>query len=299
MQKIIPHLWFDTNAEEAAAFYASVFRGGKVGRSSRYPETGKEVHGMKPGSVMTIEFQIEGYDFIALNGGPVFTITPAISFTIACPTKEEVDELWGKLSLGGKALMPLDAYPFSERYGWIQDKFGVSWQIIYMPEAKRCVVPSLLFVGDVAGKAEEAMKLYMSVFKNSKAGQVARYPAGMEPDKEGTIMYSDFFLEGQKFIAMDSARPEHAFTFNEGVSLLVQCKDQAEIDYFWEKLNRDQSEGQCGWIHDRFGVSWQIAAADMSEMIHTTNKEKLERVMGSMMKMKKLDLAALTKAYKG
>lgn len=300
MQKIIPHLWFDTNAEEAANFYASTFNKSKVGAITRYTDAGFEVHKMPSGTVLTVEFQIEGYDFIALNGGPLFKFTPAISFTVNCASIEEVDALYRKLAQGGKDLMPLDAYPFAEKYAWVQDRYGVSWQVIYRPERASWpkIMPTLMYVGDVAGKAEEAMNHYVSVFKDSKIGDLARYPAGMEPDKEGTIMYGDFFIEGQKFAAMDSAQA-HDFTFNEAISLLVLCEDQAEIDRLWEKLNRDPEEGQCGWLHDRFGVSWQIAPEGMSEMLNSPDKAAADRAMNAMLSMKKIDIAAIRKAFQG
>ena len=112
--------------------------------------------------------------------------------------REKINEVWNKLSEGGTVLMPLDKYPFSEKYGWIQDKYGLSWQLILTnPEGEErpALVPSLLFVGDQCGNAEEAIDFYLSVFKNSKQGHIARYPKGMEPDKEGTIMFTDFSLK--------------------------------------------------------------------------------------------------------
>jgi predicted 3-demethylubiquinone-9 3-methyltransferase (glyoxalase superfamily) len=299
MQKIIPHLWFDTQAEEAVAFYTSVFKGGKKGAVTHYTDEGFEIHHMKAGTVLTAEFEIEGLRMIALNGGPIFTFTPAISFTLVCPTKADVDEVWNKLSAGGEALMPLDAYPFSERYGWIKDKFGLTWQVIYQPDAKRELFPSLLYVGPVAGKAEEAMKLYTQTFKNSKIGAINRYGAGQAPDREGSVMYADFMLEGQKFSAMDSAHPAHAFNFNEAVSLLVQCDDQKEIDRLWSALSAVPESEQCGWIKDRFGVSWQIAPKGMAEMLNASDKAAANRAMAAMLSMKKIDIAALKKAFDG
>jgi predicted 3-demethylubiquinone-9 3-methyltransferase (glyoxalase superfamily) len=116
MQKIIPFLWFDGKAEEAANFYVSIFKNARIGATRRYGEAGP---GPK-GSVMSVEFELDGQQFIALNGGPQFTFTPAISFFVNCETQEEVDELWEKLSAGGR----------KDRCGWLQDKFGLSWQII-------------------------------------------------------------------------------------------------------------------------------------------------------------------------
>ena len=120
MQKIIPFLWFDNQAEEAAKFYASIFKNSKIGRIARYGEAGAKVSGIAKGTVMTVEFQIEGQDFVALNGGPIFTFSPAISFVVDCKTQKEVDELWEKLS----------ADPKAEQCGWLKDKYGVSWQIV-------------------------------------------------------------------------------------------------------------------------------------------------------------------------
>ncbi len=116
MQKITPFLWFDGNAEEAANFYISIFKNSKMGKISRYGDAGP---GPK-GSAMSVTFQIEGQEFFALNGGPQFKFTPAISFFVNCETQQEVDDLWEKLSAGGR----------TDRCGWLQDKFGLSWQII-------------------------------------------------------------------------------------------------------------------------------------------------------------------------
>ena len=197
--------------------------------------------------------------------------------------------------------MPLEKYPFSERYGWIADKYGVSWQLILTDPAgdpRPPIVPSLLFVGEVCGQAEEAMNLYLSVFKNSKEGLVARYPQGMEPDKEGTLMFADFMLENQWFAAMDSAH-EHKFNFNEAISLMVYCDTQAEIDDYWEKLSAVPEAEQCGWLKDRYGVSWQIVPTAMDEMMSQGTPEQMRRVTEAFLKMKKFDIAELKRTYKG
>lgn len=294
MKKIIPHLWFDKQAEEAVNFYIGVFGNGKTGTVARYPEAGKEIHGMEPGTVMTMEFELLGCPFLALNGGPHFKFTPAISFMVHCDTKEQVDILWEKLIEGGTVLMPLDTYPFSERYGWLKDKYGLTWQLIYSNSmaVEQKIVPSLMFAGVVAGKAEEAINFYTALFKDSAVGMIARYPADQAPDKEGTIMYADFILTGQKFAAMDSVRV-HDFIFNEAVSLVVLCKDQAEIDYFWGKLSAVPEAEQCGWLKDMYGVSWQIVPTGMAEIMNNPDKEKTNRAMAAMLQMKKIDIATL------
>ena len=296
MQKIIPNLWFDRNAEEAANFYTSVFDGHVKGMT-HYPEAGKEIHGMNAGEVLTVHFEVWGYEMVALNGGPVFNFTPAISFMVNCGSAEEVDKLWSELSPAGETLMELGAYPFSERYGWLKDKYGLSWQLMYRKDSvHRKIFPSLLFVGDVAGRAEEAMNLYTSTFPKSGIGMISRYGAGQEPDVEGTVMYGEFTLAEQTFSAMDSAHPAHAFTFNEAVSLIVNCSDQREIDEYWGKLSHVPEAEQCGWLKDKFGVSWQIVPRGMEEMLNNPDKEKANRAMEAMLSMKKIDIEKLKAA---
>lgn len=197
--------------------------------------------------------------------------------------------------------MPLGKYPFSERYGWIQDKFGVSWQLILTNpagEERPAIIPSLLFVGDQCGKAEEAMSFYLSVFKDSRQGLLTRYPAGSAPDQEGTVMFADFMLENLWFTVMDSAH-NHQFSFNEAVSFMVSCDSQEEIDYYWDKLSAVPEAEQCGWLKDAFGISWQIIPAEMNEMMKKGTPEQLARVTKAFLQMKKFELTELRKAYKG
>lgn len=122
MQRITPFLWFDSQAEEAANFYVSIFKNSKIGRISRYGEAGQEIHGRQRGSVMTIDFELDGQEFTALNGGPVFRFSEAISFQIHCDTQQEVDHYWDKLTAGGDER--------AQQCGWLKDKFGVSWQVV-------------------------------------------------------------------------------------------------------------------------------------------------------------------------
>ena len=300
-QKITPNLWFDRQAEEAAKFYTSIFKNSMVGKIIRASKAGFEIHGLSEGTVMTIEFEIEGQKFIALNGGPLFKFTPAVSFLVACNMKEEVDAIWEKLSEGGTALMELGEYPFSEKYGWTQDMYGLSLQVMFMGDRKmkQKITPTLMFVGEQCGKAEVAINFYASVFKNAEIGNILRYGKGEEPDKEGTIKHAAFTLENQEFAAMDSAH-KHNFTFNEAISFMVECKTQEEIDYYWEKLTADGGqEGVCGWLKDKFGVSWQVTPAGLDEMLRDRDKEKVERVTNAFLKMKKFDIGELKKAYEG
>ena len=298
MSRIGACLWFKDSAEEAAAFHTSLFSHSRITAVTRYTTAGQEFHGRPPGSVMTVAYEIDGFSFTALNGGPHFAPSPSVSFFVRCEREEQVDRLWELLSPDGSVLMPLGAYPFNQRYGWIEDRFGVSWQLIVAPPAPR-IVPCLLFVGDVCGKAEEAMKFYASVFDNSTVGDIARYGADQPPDREGTVMYGECRLAGQTVIAMDSAQ-DHAFTFTEGVSLIVDATSQAEIDTVWNALSAVPEAEQCGWLKDRYGLSWQVVPeAELNQMLQDPDEERVIRVLNAMFPMKKIDLAELRRAAGG
>ncbi len=300
MQKIIPHIWYDKEAKEAAQFYTSIFPDSEITHTTT-------LHNTPSGDSDIVRFRLMDYTFMAISAGPYFKLNPAISFMVNFDpgkdekAREKLDEMWGKLMEGGKALMELDEYPFSKRYGWVQDKYGLSWQLILTNpsgEDRPNIIPSLLFVGDVCGKTEEASDFYISIFNDSKRGEIAHYPKGMEPDREGTVMFTDFTLEGQWFAAMDSAH-EHKFAFTEAVSLLVNCRDQQEINYLWERLSAVPESEQCGWLKDKFGVSWQIAPVEMNEMMEKATPEQLDRITKAFMPMKKLNLAEIKAAYEG
>ncbi len=297
-QKIVPFLWFDDQAEEAVNFYTSIFKNSKIWGVTRYGKAGAKASGRPEGTVMTVDFEIEGQRFMGISAGPVFKFNPSISFHVRCKTKDEVDRLFEKLSKGGTVLMELGKYPFSERYGWTQDKYGVSWQVIFAGkhEIKQKFIPALMFVGEVCGKAEEAVNFYTSIFQNAKVLSLTRYGKGEVPDKEGTIKYAAFTLEGQEFGAMESAY-EHKFGFNEAISFMVSCSTQEEIDYFWGKLSAVPQAEQCGWLKDKFGVSWQIVPTVLGEIMQDKDPRKSERVMEALLPMKKIDIKTLKQAY--
>lgn len=300
-QKITPCLWFDNQAEAAAEFYTSLFKDSKIGTVTRYGKEGFEIHGQPEGQAMTGEFDLAGYKFVGLNGGPHFKFTPAISFFVTCETAAEVDTLWQKLSDGGLVLMELNKYDWSEKYGWVQDRYGLSWQIALgkLADVGQKIVPLLMFVGQQHGKAEEALRFYMSVFNNSSLSGILRYGAG-EKELEGTVMHAQFTLAGEQFMAMDSGL-EHAFTFNEAISFQVYCQTQVEVDYYWDKLSAggDPAAQQCGWLKDKYGVSWQVVPTVLTDLLNDPDSEKTERVMKVMLQMKKIDIEGLKNAYAG
>ena len=293
MQKITPHLWFDKEAKEAAEFYTSVFRDSKINNTTTLRNT-------PSGTMDIVTIELIGQEFTLISAGPLFKFNPSISFLVACQTKDEVAALWESLSEGGTALMELGKYPFSERYGWVQDRYGLSWQIMFMGgyEIRQNITPTLMFVEKQWARAEEAINFYASVFHDAEVGDILRYSRDEEPDREGTIKHAAFRLEGMQFAAMDSARV-HGFAFNEAISLIVHCETQEEIDYYWGKLSADPKAEQCGWLKDMYGVSWQIVPTILDEMLKDKDKEKVARVTEAFLKMKKLDIEVLKKAYKG
>jgi predicted 3-demethylubiquinone-9 3-methyltransferase (glyoxalase superfamily) len=148
MKKIVPCLWFDDKAEEAAKFYVSLIKNSKMGSITRYGEEGAAASGRPAGTVMTATFRLNGQEFMALNGGPQFTFTPAISFVVNCETQKEIDRLWEKLSQGGQKNV----------CGWLQDKYGVSWQIVP-------VVLGKMMQGKNAARTERVMKAMLQMTK--------------------------------------------------------------------------------------------------------------------------------------
>jgi predicted 3-demethylubiquinone-9 3-methyltransferase (glyoxalase superfamily) len=300
MPTITPHLWFDTQAKEAAEFYSEVFPHSHVTDVTT-------IHDTPSGDCDVVSFTVWGHGFMAISAGPLFEINPSISFMVnfdpgsVADAARTLDQIWAQLASDGSVLMPLGEYPFSKRYGWVADRYGVSWQLILSDpdgDPRPAIVPSLLFTGDVCGKAAEARDFYLSTFADSERGQAVPYPEGSDPDAPGTTMFSDFRLADRWFAAMDSA-VDHGFGFNEAVSLIIGCADQQEIDHYWERLSAVPEAEQCGWLKDRYGVSWQVVPVAMNEMMTHGTPEQIDRVTQAFLPMKKFDLAALRAAYDG
>ena len=271
---IYPCLWFNGTAKDAAAFYCSVFENAAI--RSETP--------------MVVDFHLGGFRLLGLNGGPVFTINPSVSLFVRCETVEETNRVYNQLIQGGSAMMPIDEYPWSPRYGWLKDQFGLTWQIslVNNPGDSAKIRPSFLFTGARFGSAEAAIDLYSSIFKNSSKDFLVHFPEG--DDFEGKLMYGEFSLNGFEMIAMDGPG-QHQFDFNEAVSFVVECDTQNEIDYYWEKLTTGGEESKCGWLKDRFGVSWQIIPSILSQLMQ--DPARAQRIFAAFSTMKKLDLAVL------
>lgn len=293
MQKIIPFIWFEDQAQDAAAWYVSLFPQSRILSSTTLP-------GTPSGDTQIVTMSLWGTEFQCMSAGQHSLRNPSFSYMVACSTEAEVEELWGALSVGAEILLPLEEYPFSRRYGWLKDKYGVSWQIMHdggMPVQR--IAPCLLFVGDVCGRAEAAMTKYCSLFPGSALlpGHLSRYGDDQPPNVAGTLDYARFTLTGLEVVVMDSAL-DHKFAFNEMQSLVVRCTDQAEMDFLWEKLSHVPAAEQCGWLKDEFGVSWQMSSAKIEEYMNHGTREQIERMVQAFLPMKKLDMAKIEEAYR-
>lgn len=273
---IYPTIWCNNNAREMADSYCSIF-----------PET--VIVDQNPWVVV---LSMEGQRIMLLNGGDMFRPNPSVSLMYLTSREKLVESLYQQLIEGGKELMPLDSYPFSQRYGWVEDRFGVSWQL-YSGEDKdilQRLVPTLMFSGSNNGKAEEAINFYTSLFPAAEVRGILRYN-GNEGEIEGNVQHAEFKIMDYLLMIMDSSYP-HAFGFTEGMSLVVECHTQEEIDHYWELLTSDGGEeSMCGWLRDKYGVSWQITPTVMKELLHRSPK-----VMEVMMTMKKLEIRKLQEA---
>jgi predicted 3-demethylubiquinone-9 3-methyltransferase (glyoxalase superfamily) len=294
MKKITPFLWFDNNAEEAINFYKEVFKNSEIINLINYPA---ETPNGLGGKVMMSEFRLVNQEFKAFDAGPHFKFNPAVSFTFQTKSVEDLDNYWKQLSEGGKILMEYQKYDFSEKYGWLEDKFGLSWQLTLGEEDEK-ITPSFLFFKENFGRGMEALEFYTSVFDNSKIGATFKYPDERKGVKDA-LMYSEFTVEGQDFNLMESDF-DHDYVLNEAISFFVDCKDQEEVDYYWEKFTKDGGqESMCGWLKDKFGVSWQIIPRALGEMLGDSDREKAGRALEAMLKMKKIVVEDLKKAYEG
>lgn len=276
MQQIVPNLWFDRRAEEAVDFYTSVFPDASIEATSHYPT--EDLPGFQQdfaGQVLAIDFTLAGQRFTAINADSHFAPAPATSFFVNFdPSRDpeartHLDKLWEALSEGGQVLMPLESYPHSAHYGWIQDRYGISWQLMLTDpagEPRPMIIPCLLFGNVVQNLARLAIEYYADTFPDARIRSLVPYVEATGAAAAGSLMFGDVRLTGTWIAAMDSAAAQD-FTFTEAISLAVPCDDQAEIDLLWEKLSYVPEAEACGWCKDQFGLSWQIVPADMDRLL--------------------------------
>lgn len=277
-KQITPCLWYDARAQEAAKLYCSVFADAKIMTQSPF----------------VTEIQILGQNMILLDGGPKYHPNPSISFYYICEQAEEFNRIWNAFKEDGSILMPAGEYPWGERYGWITDRYGVSWQLALgkISDVGQKITPCFLFTDQQYGRAEEAIAHYTTIFKNTAIDGILRYEANEQPDEQGKVKHAQMSLDGQKLMLMDSA--SHKFSFSEGVSLTIFCETQQEIDYYWEKLTESGAESMCGWLRDKFGVSWQIIPTVLSKIL--SDPKKAGKAAQAFMSMRKLNIEQIVQA---
>ncbi|MFZ4784295.1 MAG: VOC family protein [Flavobacteriales bacterium] len=275
--EIYPCFWFNQNATEAATFYQGIF-------------DRCEIVDQNPFVVL---LHINDQRIMLLNGGPQFKINPSLSLFVNCTSADRVQAIWEYLLQGGKALIEIGAHPWSAQYGWLQDKYGVTWQISIANKQQdsESITPSLLFTSSAFGKAEAAMNRYVRLFPNSSMTTLMHYGVGVF--EEGKVLYAEFELNGQRMIAMDGPGA-HDYVFNAGGSMVVNCASQAEIDMYWIALSAGGIEEMCGWLVDEFGLSWQIVPSKLGSLM--TDPDRSQRVMKELCLMKKIELSILENA---
>lgn len=295
--RITPCIWTGDHAEAAAALYTATLPDARVTATSRYPTDRDNPAGKPRGAVITMELDVAGQRLTLLDGGPRFRPNPSVSFFVQVD-EADARRIFAALADGGRALMPLGAYPWSPCYGWVADRFGVSWQIMSGAGAlaRAVIEPALTFVGPVHGRAGEAIEAYSTMFPGGSIDHVERYTAAEGP--AGTVKHARFTVAGQPMIAMDGPGA-HPFRFDEGVSFQLRCADQAELDQAWAALTAGGKPGPCGWLTDRFGVSWQVIPDRLGAWMSGADPAASGRAFAAMMTMSKLDLAALERAYAG
>ncbi|WP_300669494.1 VOC family protein [Soonwooa sp.] len=277
---IFPCFWFDGKANEAAQLYTDVFPNAVV----------------TVNSPVVVNLEINGQKLMLLNGGPMFQPNPSVSIMVMCETDEEVENYYNKLSPDGKVLMELNSYPWSDKFAWINDKFGVSWQFYKGDKMEQKYVPTLMFVQENNGKCREAMNFYTSIFPNSKIDGILEHTEA-SGDLAGMVAHAWFVIDNYSLYAMDCGTT-HDFSFTEGASIVVMTADQEETDKYWNALTSDGGqESQCGWLKDKYNLSWQIVPHRLIHLMNDPNREKSQKVVEAMLKMKKIIIADLEAAY--
>ena len=279
---IMPHIpysciWLDGAAQEAASFYTSVFPDSR----------------MLDANPMVCTLELLGTRFMLLNGGPQYRPNPAVSYMAYCGSQEEVTRMYEALTDGGQVLMPLGAYDWSPHYAFVQDRYGVAWQLdpdtVPIP---RKIAPTLLFANEKMGLVAEALSHYEAIFPEFRRLMEAPHQPG-PGIPEGALLFAQCKLNGALMNMMDSPM-RHDFDFTPGNSMVVNCDSQEEIDHYWEKLGAGGFFSMCGWLQDRFGVSWQVVPAVLPKLM--ADPERAPRVVAAFRKMQKFEIALLENA---
>ncbi len=286
MQAIIPHLWYDTEAKEAAAFYVNIF-GGKIDWTYTITDT-------PSGDSDLIQFQLGDMTLAAISAGPYFKLNESMSLMVNVASKDEVTRLYQALSEGGRVLMPLGEYPFSPYYVWLEDRFGLSWQLSYAPDLDNSYQFDicLLFSQDQVGLAQPMLDYYKDKLPQASVGQLSYYGEGEAAVEAAKLNYAELLVAGQKMIVMDHGYGGEA-SFNEAFSLMVYVDSQDELNFYYDLLSAVPEAEMCGWVKDQFGISWQIVPRILMEAYDTASPEQIKAVNAAVMTMKRLDIGTI------
>jgi predicted 3-demethylubiquinone-9 3-methyltransferase (glyoxalase superfamily) len=277
MLSIYPCIWFDQQAQQAASFYEEVFPDAE--RLSENP--------------MVVLISIRGTKLMLLNGGPMYQANAAISYFVYCGSDEEIERVYAAFTAKGSIMMPLGTYPWTRRYAWVIDQFGVSWQLDVEPiRAAQKIVPALLFSQPQGHVVAEAVRNYTRIFEPSMILMEAPHPPQADM-LEGALLFAQFKLHDYIFNAMSSTE-RHEFQFGPGNSFVVECDTQEQIDHFWSELGSGGQYQMCGWLVDRYGVSWQIIPSILPTLM--ADPLKRDKVVEAFMKMQKFEIAGLVDA---
>jgi predicted 3-demethylubiquinone-9 3-methyltransferase (glyoxalase superfamily) len=269
-------LWFDNQGAEAAKWYVSLFDGTSI---------------LYQNQVIT-EISIEGTKLMMINGGKHYSPTSAMSnFVYFGGNHEKFERIYHALLDGGQILMPMDAYDWSSKYAWVKDKFGINWQMdIDEINHRQKLVPSLLFVNQRNHNVKEALSYYISVFEQSTMLMEWPYPESEASMPAGTLLFGQAKL-GNTIINAMSSTLHHDYDFTPGNSLVIVCENQDEIDYYWKALGAEGQELMCGWLTDRFGLTWQIFPRILSDLMN--DPERGPKASTALRQMKKIVIAKL------
>lgn len=271
---VFPCIWMKEGAKEAMNFYVNIFDNSAISYLNDIVCYGK----------------LEGSSIMYLNSNPDYNPNTSISIMILSNEKEKITRYYNKLKEDGEELMPLGKYEWSEWYVWIKDKYGLHWQLYTgdgSMEITHPFAPTIMYGEKQQGKCKEAIDLFSKVFPDFKSDGVMEYPEG---PMKGQVMHSQFWLNKNIMMAMDSG-VEQVQSFNETISLVIECKDQKSIDHYWESLIENGGESsKCGWLKDKFGMSWQVAPYNVDELLFESGNPK---AFENMLKMEKIIIADL------
>jgi len=274
MQRVVPHLWFDWEARVAVEWYISMMAQSRLNDLSVLSDT-------PSGEVDILDFDLMGVNFQAINAGPYFKFNGSAAVVVNCASMDMLDELSRRLLERGRVVKPFN--PVSNDV-WVVDEYGLQWVLIHDRQLPYRLMLGLVFGKRQVGQLTKAFEFYQTVFKEH---QVIVEPNGLK----GLIN-----LGGLNIMMIEDGAVED--DFNEAVSLMVMCEDQREVDYYWELLSADPLAEQCGWLKDRYGVSWQIVPQQFSQFMQG-DPQAVERVTTAFLAMKKFDIKALEAAYYG